>query len=218
MYIAAAFLPLTLLFGVFIVLRITATSGLLNSFVFITQIISMPVQMKVITAHAILDEHYMPSTFMLLTNVVLSFYGFCNLDFFCMVYKPFCLHPKMTTIQAMSMDYVTAIYPLALLGLVYVFVELHDHGCRLTLYLWKPFHYCFSRLRRQRDIRTSLVDAFATFLLLSYMKLLTVSVDLLVPTLCMIFMVNLFPEYSCFLMEALNILAESISHLESLHF
>jgi len=58
MYIAVAFLPLTLLFGVFIVLRISATSGLLNSFVFVTQIISMPVQMKVITAHAILGEHY----------------------------------------------------------------------------------------------------------------------------------------------------------------
>jgi len=212
MYIAVAFLPLTLLFGVFIVLRITATSGLLNSFVFVTQIISMPVQMKVITAHAILDEHYMPSTFMLLTNVVLSFYGFWNLDFFHMVYKPFCLHPKMTTIQAMSMDYVTAIYPLALLGLVHVFVELHDHGCRLILCLWKPFHYCFFRLRRQWDIRTSLVDAFATLLLLSYMKLLTVLVDLLVPTTVYDIHGKPLPTIFLFLMEALNILAESIFH------
>jgi len=160
----------------------------------------------------------MPSAFMLLTNVVLSFYGFWNLDFFRMVYKLFCLHPKMTTIQAMSMDYVTAIYPLALLGLVHVFVELHDHGCRLILCLWKPFHCCFFRLRRQWDIRTSLVDAFATLLLLSYMKLLTVLVDLLVPTTVYDIHGKPLPTIFLFLMEALNILAESIFHLESLHF
>ena len=182
-YIAVAFLPLTLLFGVFIVMRISATSGLLNSFVFVAQTISMPVQMKVIAAHANLDEQYISSTIILLTNFVLSLYGFWNLDFFRMVYEPFCLHPKMTTIQALSMDYIIAIYPLALLGLVYVFVELHDRGCRLILCLWRPFHYCFSRFRRQWDIRTSLVDAFATFLLLSYMKLLSVSIDLLAPTI-----------------------------------
>ena len=42
---------------------------------------------------------------------------------------------------------------------------------------------CFSHFRKQWDIRTSLVDAFATLLLLSYTKLLSVSIDLLVPTI-----------------------------------
>ena len=88
----------------------------------------------------------------------------------------------MTTIQALALDYVLAIYPLVLLGVVYVFVELHDHGCWLVLSLWKPFHRCFSHFRRQWDIKTSLVDAFATLLLLSYIKLLSVSIDILVPT------------------------------------
>ena len=50
------------------------------------------------------------------------------------------------------------------------------------MWLWKPFHYCFTRFRRQWDIKTSLIDSFATFLLLSYVKFLSVSVDLLVPT------------------------------------
>jgi len=66
---------------------------------------------------------------------------------------------------------------------VFFFAELHDHGCKLTLWLWKPFHYFFSHFRRQWDIRTSLVDAFATLLLLSYVKMLSVSIDLLAPTI-----------------------------------
>ena len=49
------------------------------------------------------------------------------------------------------------------------------------MWLWRPFHRCFVRFQRQWDIRTSLIDAFATFLLLSYVKLLSVSFDLLFP-------------------------------------
>ena len=48
---------------------------------------------------------------------------------------------------------------------------------------WKPFHRCFARFRQQWDIKTSIIDAFATFLLLSNIKLLSVSFDLLTPTL-----------------------------------
>ena len=46
----------------------------------------------------------------------------------------------------------------------------------------RPFHGCANCLRSQWDVRTSIVDAFVTFLLLSYVKLLSVSFDLLVPT------------------------------------
>ena len=59
---------------------------------------------------------------------------------------------------------------------------LHDSGNRIIMWLWKPFHCCLSRFRRQWNIKTSLIDAFATFLLLSYVKLLSISFDILVPT------------------------------------
>ena len=45
-----------------------------------------------------------------------------------------------------------------------------------------PFNACFNRIRDQIDARTSLIDAFATFLPLSYVRLCSVSFDLLVPT------------------------------------
>ena len=87
-----------------------------------------------------------------------------------MIYTPFCLPPKMTTMQALTLDYVLALYQLVLLDVGYMFVELHYHGFRLTLRLWKPFHSCFSHFRRQWDIRTILIDAFATLLPISYIK------------------------------------------------
>ena len=179
-YILVAFLPLTLFFWVIIVLRVSVTSGLLNDFAFVAQIMTVPAQSRMITT--LLPASNASTTVMFLAKSVLSLYSCWSLDFFRMVYTPFCLHPKLTTIQAFAMDYLIAVYPLALLGLVYLLVELHDRGCRPIVWLWKPFQCCFARFRRRWDIKTSLIDSFATFIFLSFLKFLSVSVDLLVPT------------------------------------
>ena len=38
--------------------------------------------------------------------------------------------------------------------------------------LWRPFHGCFVRLRRSWNTKSDLIDAFASFFLLSYSKIL----------------------------------------------
>ena len=40
---------------------------------------------------------------------------------------------------------------------------------------------CFSRFSKKLSIKTSLIQAFATFILLSYVKILNVSFDILTP-------------------------------------
>ena len=52
----------------------------------------------------------------------------------------------------------------------------------LVVMLWRPFLWCTAKIRKQWNLRHSIIDAFATFLLLSYMKLLNTSVDLLITT------------------------------------
>ena len=61
-------------------------------------------------------------------------------------------------------------------------VTLHYYNCRLVVCLWRPFLKCCIHFRRQWNIQSSLVDTFATFLLLSYVKFLSVSFDILAPT------------------------------------
>ena len=56
-------------------------------------------------------------------------------------------------------------------------------GCRLVVRLWRPFLWCTARLRQQWNIKHSIIDALATFFLLSYIKLLDVSHVLLTPTI-----------------------------------
>ena len=50
------------------------------------------------------------------------------------------------------------------------------------MYLWKPFRRLFIYFGKQWNVKTSIVEVFATFLLLSNVKFLSVSFDLLTPT------------------------------------
>lgn len=169
-----SFVPLTGFFFVVIMFRINATSGLMNAFILITQILTAPVLMRGLQEVHHHDRSRLP--LLLLSSV----YGIWNLDFFRLFYSPFCLHPKMSMLQALALDYVIAIYPLILIAVTYLLVELHDKF-RWFMRLWKPFQWCFVHFRRRWNIRASLIDALATFLLLSYVKFLNVSYDILSP-------------------------------------
>ena len=49
--------------------------------------------------------------------------------------------------------------------------------------IWKPFHFLLSRFQSKLNLKTSLIDTFATFLLLSYMKIGFAAFYVLTPTL-----------------------------------
>ena len=116
----------------------------------------------------------------LVAHIEMTSYGIWNLDFFRTLFPEICL--DLSSLQVLALDYAIAFYPLLLMIIFYVLIELHDSNCRPIVYMWKPFNRCLSRFRRQWNARASTIDVFATFLLLSYMKLLCVSVHILRPT------------------------------------
>ena len=175
-YAVISLLPLTIFFFVVTLSGIKLLSGAWSGFILITQVMSTPILMR-----AMLLYYHSNKTFQF-TLVILSVpYGVSNLDFFRLLYPPFCLHPHMSTVQAMALDYIIGVYPLALIVFTYFLVVLRDYNLRVLLWLWKPFRYCSVRFRRNWNIKSSLVDSFATFIILSYMKFLDVSVNLLIP-------------------------------------
>ena len=171
-YIVIAFLPLTVFLLIVLCFRISATSVQLNAFVFFSQVVSAPIVVIAITD----TVQNWPKT---LGQIGVTLYGIWNLDFFRTVFPEICLN--LSSLQVLALDYAIAFYPLLLMIIFYVLIELHDSNCRPIVYMWKPFYKCLARFRSQWNIRASTVDAFATFLLLSYVKLLTVSGALLFP-------------------------------------
>ena len=70
--------------------------------------------------------------------------------------------------HAFVLQYFIAVNGLVLIITVYVLVELHARNVRLVVWLWHLFGMCFACFQRQLTAGTSLIDAFAMFLLLSY--------------------------------------------------
>lgn len=169
-YIAIAFLPLTIFFCIVVLLRISVTCGAMNAYVLMCQLIATPESIRQFQR---IGKRIIGGTYF-------SVFGIWNLDFFRGLYSPFCLHPKLTTLQTLMLDYVISVYPLLLVIVTYIFVKLHNHYS-IVVWLWSPFYKCFAFLRNKWDISGSLVGAFATFILLSYVKILNVSFYVLTP-------------------------------------
>ena len=115
----------------------------------------------------------------MLLKVILSLCGLWNLDFFRSIVPPFCVSPNMKNLHAFALEYIEAFYPLILILITYICIKLHDHNFRPVVLLWKPFHRCFVYFRRSWDSEASIINAFATFLLLSFSKILFASFTLL---------------------------------------
>ena len=178
-YLAVAFLPLTVFFCVVTVFSISFTSPLLSGVVLVFQTLASPEQINILIL--LRESGYFISSKSLLASVI-SVAGIWNLDFFRLAYDPFCLHPNMTTLEVLALDYAIAVYPLLLIVLTYAMVCLHDYNFMPVVWLWKPFRWLLKHFKQQWDVRTSLIDVFASFIFLSTSRLITASVSLLVPT------------------------------------
>ena len=180
-YLTVSLVPTTVFFLGAVALRLRATAPHMNGFILSCQILMSPPILRE-KGEANYKHHSAHSYYGIGGDIYISYLSVWNLDFFRLVYSPFCLHPNASTMQVLSLDYIIAAYPLALIILTYTLVTLHYHNCRLVVCLWRPFLKCCIHFRRRWNIQSSLVDTFATFLLLSYVKFLSVSFDILAPT------------------------------------
>ena len=178
-YLAIAFGPLTVFCVMIIVFHISATSPYLHGYIFFCQLLSMPtINRLLVNSHG---YRYYENT-RLFVIVYSSLTGIWNLDFFRLLYEPFCLHRHMTVVQSLTLDYFIALYPLLLVAITYSLVSLYGRNCKVVVILWKPLRRILRPLLRDLDIRATLIESFSTLYLLSVIKIQSVSLDLLVPT------------------------------------
>ena len=191
-YLAMAYGPLTVFFFMVIIFRLNALSATMNGIIFFSQIASSPAVtvVNMISTYAyVSDEHPVDNDINLLSlagivaihlRIPLRIW---NLDFFRMFYQPYCLHPNLSIIQVMCLDYAVAMYPLLMIVLTYLLLKLHERFEVVQL-PFKPILWLFTQchFNYQWNASTSLIEAFATFILLSYVKVINTSFDILMPT------------------------------------
>ena len=172
-YFAVALLPLTVFYVLALLLSFNVTSSSFSGILLISQCLTSPVQMKIIASNPYANRY--ATILKIITSVVCT----VNLNFFRLVYPPFCVHPKASIVQILSLEYIIAVYPFLLIFITYVLVAAYDREYRLLLYIWKPFKMCLHCYHKTWNIRTSLIEMFATFTFLSSVKILGVSFQIL---------------------------------------
>ena len=173
-YIAVAYIPLTFFFLFLVIVRFNGTSPLVRGFISVCQATVSPLSMRFGLIRA-QGRMLSDSTFKTFGTI----YGIWNLDFFRTIIPPICL--DVSPLQALALDYAIAFYPLLLVTVTYILISLHSHDVRIVVCLWKPLHKLFRSVRNW-DLQGSTINAFATFFVLSYLKILNVTFDLLVYT------------------------------------
>ena len=169
-FVCVALLPLTAFYIVVVIFKFNANSPALHGFILFAQIISTPSLVKVMLIYA--NHRTGP------IKALATLYGIWNLDFFRTLYPDICL--QVTALQAMALDYIVAFYPLLLILLTLAMFKLHSYyGCQFADSFYYPLEKCLSIFKLSKTKNTSIIDVFATFLLLSYGRIMSVSFNLL---------------------------------------
>ena len=165
LYLALVLVPITLFYILVIVFNFSATHPPITAYIFYCQLLPYIVHNILYIRHKF--ETYANHTFLYAALTVCDIW---NLDFLRYIVPSFCLNENFTNTEAAFLELISSLYPLILIFLTLILFELHAYNCRIVVCVWRPFHKCFSSLRRSWDPKSSVINAFATFLLLSSFK------------------------------------------------
>ena len=170
-FILLLFAPPTIFFLAFLILNINVHSGRFTGFIFFTHITAI----FLFPAQIVLSQiffGYWP------IHILMALYGIWNLNFIPFMIPPFCVSTSISTLQFISLGYVSSVYPLVLCIITYYLIELHARGNWLLVKAWRPFHRLCFKCKRMSSVGSSIIHAFATFIFLSYGKNLFISLTL----------------------------------------
>ena len=177
-YVFSAFVPLTIFYIFILLFKINIPLSRFQGYVFYCQVMSCSIFMR--ESYLLLSKSESHSELFRLDQFFGSLYGIWNLDFFRVYDHNICFRSSPLTI--LSLDIVLAIYPLLLMAITYASITLYDRRFKPLALIGRPVTSLFSRFNSSLDnVKTSTIDAFATFMLLSNVKFLSVCFDLLAP-------------------------------------
>ena len=174
-FIVFGFIPLTLFYFFVVLFNINVTSSRLHGFILFSQALSTPALVRIVLL-ANENISIIPQAVKLLEPL----FSMWNLDPIRSLIPD--IYLNVSTLGAFALDACIALYPLVLILASYILIELYDRNVWCIVFVWKPLHLFFRRFRDNWDIRTSVIDSFATFFLLSYVKILSTSIDLMLTT------------------------------------
>ena len=172
LYIALETVPVTVFFLAVLFFNVRATSPPMTGFILFNQILVIHLRNQLFIAPLL--KIYPSGRYVVSIELTLS--GFWNLDFFRDIIPHFCVSHGLKNLGMIHFRCLFTIYPFLLLVILVFCIRLYNRGVKPFVCLWKPIHQYFARHRRAFNANASLVDAMATFLLLSYFNFISIVV------------------------------------------
>ena len=166
LYLLLEFVPTTLIFLCFVVFRFKITSGPLLGYVIFCQITIAEINYHYSFIYDYIQLHVSLSMRALL-DLSMTVSRFWSLQFLKAIIPPFCISEKLTGIHVNMLNLVPAIYPLVLVIISCILMELHARNYRIVGILWKPFKVILSKANITAVTSDAVFRAFASFIFLS---------------------------------------------------
>ena len=165
-YVLSVYMPLFVVFLLIVAFDVHLTSGPFNAFILYAQTISTTLDLNAdgVAPLAVLFSD--PATFQKVYQIIYSPF---NLNIMGNLIPKHCLNSSLTSLDMLVLKYLEALFPLLMIIVVVVLVKFCSSYPAICLCLKK---YKF---------RTSLVQVFAAFVLLSYNRFCEITVYLLSP-------------------------------------
>lgn len=141
-YIGIAFGPQTVFFIAAYLGRLSVTSGQMVGYVTVCQVLATSIEIRFKVAE--LDSIYV--------KIISTIYAIWNLDFFRSLYPPFCVHPGMSQLAVIALDYAVALYLVFLILTTYILLTLCDKYRRM-LCCWSWAYQSIHRFYQACNIR-----------------------------------------------------------------
>ena len=168
----AVFGPLTIFYLIVFLFRINAAAPYISLVILLAQVISVRQ-----FAGFVLSQYI--STSNTANKFLISIYSVWNLDVLQVYMPPMCLGKHISNLEVLAFQYLIALYPLILVLVTYALAELHARQWWCVYWLLWPIVKLFKVLRISIDPMRSIMNTFATFVLLSVTKFTIVSVNIL---------------------------------------
>ena len=178
------YLPLTIFLCFIMFFNVSLVNGPLNSFILFSQVLDA---MDVYSSGKTIQLSHLENVFVTIYNF---FYGIWNLNFLEMVIPPFCIFETTSALPILVLEYAAAVYTLIVIVVLFLLAPkikerlftADDHslcGCKVTM---KRCYERYIHLKKTANYRQGeSIQALTTLLVLCYVKVLTITIDILTP-------------------------------------
>ena len=165
LYLVLQLIPVTVFFICVTIFNINITSGPLFAYIVFSQMF-----LVVLKQNLFLYEYMQTHVSMhlqVMFKISLAIYQILSLDYVLPVIPPFCVSQRLSELHIQLLRFVPATFPILLVIVIFVLMELHARNFRVIHTLWKPFSIILDKTAITGVTNNSVIHAFASFIFLA---------------------------------------------------